>query len=308
MERWVSKKIASHFVAPALLSVCLSQPLIAEETNSITTSAVSATISEIQNKLEGVGCEPGPATGVLTPETMAAIQRYVEYTEYDTEEKLDAASLLDSLSSEDTTSCGSENANTQRIATVQERLNALNCGAGPIDGIPGRRTVSAIKRFLDASNTCNFDYFPGIEVNQAFVSCLQSASTRCPQQVAINERRSNPFLGLSIPQIKFIIAGQWTLTSECPGDTIPARGSVYFYNEQNGVWNAQFESRGNESRNGRIEINYSTGRATGTFTLTNGTRISVDGRLIANISTSGGYWYSFEASDNYGCTIRGLNN
>ena len=89
----------------------------------------------------------------------------------------------------------------EAIILVQSKLNEIGCAAGAADGILGRRTTSAIKRF---SKTAGLEYFDGIMFQEAFLERLSTAGANfCPK----------PKPAKKITQFK--LDGFWTVEAVC---------------------------------------------------------------------------------------------
>ncbi len=88
----------------------------------------------------------------------------------------------------------------EAIILVQSKLNEIGCAAGAADGILGRRTTSAIKRF---SKTAGLEYFDGIMFQEAFLERLSTAGANfCPKPKPAKKT-------------KFKLDGFWTVEAVC---------------------------------------------------------------------------------------------
>jgi peptidoglycan hydrolase-like protein with peptidoglycan-binding domain len=112
-------------------------------------------IRQIQARLKAVGFDPGPIDGVLGPKTRSVLLRVQAgctivnelVATFDTELVAPAA---------DTQSSGFPNTLTKaEIELVQKRLKAAGFDPGPIDGILGARTRSAISRCKSGCTALN---------------------------------------------------------------------------------------------------------------------------------------------------------
>ena len=113
-----------------------------------------------QADLNAVGCDAGPADGQLGPKTESATQAFQAASGLpetgllggDTEAALQAAVVAGETvcTGTDAAVAPTTGVDTEQLQAAQHDLNAVACGAGTVDGVPGPQTTAAIRSFQQA--------------------------------------------------------------------------------------------------------------------------------------------------------------
>lgn len=104
---------------------------------------------------------------------------------------------------------------TAVIREVQSELNRLNCGAGRPDGVIGKRTRAALKRYANAIKRELPEY---VLSSSAFLNVIRMSKIKC------NSSLGSLTLTPSVTSIpKGILEGSWTLKEACQGESGYAR-------------------------------------------------------------------------------------
>lgn len=144
-------------------------------------------IRQIQARLKAAGFDPGPIDGILGPKTRAVLLRVQAgctivndlLATSDTEIFAQPAETLEAIGFANTLSKG-------KVQLLQKRLKAAGFDPGPIDGIPGAKTRSAMARcksgctaledFLRSSDERDSGQTAEIQPPPAFTSAKPTAS------------------------------------------------------------------------------------------------------------------------------------
>lgn len=208
MQIFVRKHIFSAFAAiffSYLPSASFSQEIQTQDQSSSITI-----ISSIQTKLVEAGCYSQEVTGTLTPQTLSAIERFVDAAQYDSTKPLNAVTLLELLDSHEIAGCLDKSAITK---LVQTELNRLGCALGQADGIVGRRSVAALRAFIESSNI-DTQYDPSLFSQISFLNKLRGLS-------------SPVCLTVPLPE-PYNLAGVWRANFNCPDrSTFEGEAEIY---------------------------------------------------------------------------------
>lgn len=252
--------------------------LLAEDLDLTRTSEVETTLTEIQNRLDYLGCNPGSITGTLTSETLAALGRFVDASEYDRSRRLSATNLLSLLNVPSAPICSQQDGSPNQLLTdieiterVQAELNRLGCTLGPADGIVGGRSVAALRAFIDSSRS-NFSYNVLLFKDVSFLNSLKSLG-------------GPVCLTAPIPA-SYDLSGVWRLSFSCP-NTTRFDGEAEIYQRSGNSYRIRYYDQG--------------GAGSGTATLA-GTRITGSLNYKGDVST---FQYRLSAD---GTTVNGTTS
>ena len=148
-------------------------------------------IKVLQAQLKAAGFDPGALDGMLGGKTIAAIRRL----------QSGCASLKDLMENSDTgifqqsskiqSSTSDRIPSTDETRLIQVRLKEAGFDAGPIDGVMGLKTRSALLRFQSGCSIVK--NLPASLQNQA------QAMERAPSSAAVSEKQIQPVVAKSFP-------------------------------------------------------------------------------------------------------------
>lgn len=148
-DRRIGGRAARSLVASTLLTVglvggCTPRCLTCDAGEEIVTAAPMAPIvaeprqvRSAQRHLSALGHRPGPADGVVGPQTAAAVAAFQAKAGLEPDGRL-TAEIVDRLR---------EAHEAAQVRTVQRQLIGLGYDPGPVDGVEGQRTRQAIRQF-----------------------------------------------------------------------------------------------------------------------------------------------------------------
>ncbi len=133
-------------LAPLLLPAILTTAVSAAELKSSSPDGklTPRTIRQAQEALKGKGRDPGPIDGVLGPRTVAALNDYQKAEGLATTGRLDAKTL-ESLGIQVPPE---PRLRADRVRELQQALAERGYDPGPVDGVMGTRTRTALRKYV----------------------------------------------------------------------------------------------------------------------------------------------------------------